>query len=138
MIEADDLMLSNHERRPDKGLPEPMTDSASSPSESHSLLQIQRVCTAGGMVLTLEGELDISTAAELERQLPFVDHAGIKTLLIDLERVEFMDSTGLALIVRAAQSAKTSGCQLRLRSGPRQVQRLFELTGLLDRFTFED
>ena len=115
-----------------------MTGFASQAGESHPMLQIQRVRTPDGVVLKLHGELDISTAAELERQLPAFDQDGFGRLLIDLEHVEFMDSTGLALIVRAAQGAEMSGYQLHLRSGSRQVQRLFELTGLLDRFSFED
>ena len=131
-------MLSDHDRTPTQGPSKPMTDPASRPSALQSPLQVQQVNTPGSVLIRLHGELDIGTAPELERHLSAVDYDGVETLLIDLEHVEFMDSTGLALILRAAQRAATSGYQLHLRSGPRQVQRLFALTGLLDRFTFED
>jgi anti-anti-sigma factor len=49
-----------------------------------------------------------------------------------------MDSSGLKLMIRAGQSAQANGHRLALRRGSPQVQRLFELTGVLDGFTFED
>jgi anti-anti-sigma factor len=49
-----------------------------------------------------------------------------------------MDSTGLALIIHAEQAARQEGISLRLRSGGPQVRRLFELTAVLGRFTFEE
>ena len=49
-----------------------------------------------------------------------------------------MDSTGLALMIKAQQSAEANGHRLAFRRGTSQVQRLFELSGVLERFTFED
>jgi stage II sporulation protein AA (anti-sigma F factor antagonist) len=59
-------------------------------------------------------------------------------LLIDLSRLDFMDSTGLAVMIRAQRAAQANGHRLSLRHGPTHILRLFELTGLLDHFTFED
>jgi anti-anti-sigma factor len=99
---------------------------------------IQRLSDDQGVVFALVGELDLESAPELERQLEEVASARPGRLLIDLGGLEFMDSTGLAVMVRAQRSARENGHGLALRPGPTQVQRLFELTGVLDRFAFED
>ena len=49
-----------------------------------------------------------------------------------------MDSTGLRALLQARQVATESDRQLTLRHGPRQVQRVFELSGTVETFTFED
>ena len=48
-----------------------------------------------------------------------------------------MDSTGLTVLVQALRFSEASGHQLILRRGPQQIQRLFDVTGIEDRFTFE-
>ena len=100
-------------------------------------LQIAVVQHAHLVVVRLTGELDLDTAPELDQRLQEVAAGGHTNVLIDLSEVEFMDSTGLRSIVRAQYSADSDGRRLTLRRGSPQVQRLFELTGLLDRLTFE-
>jgi anti-sigma B factor antagonist len=90
-----------------------------------------------GGVLTLEGELDLETAPEVDRQLDRILATQVTRVLIDLSGVTFMDSTGLSSIVRASRFAESNGHRLVLRREPRQVQRLFELTGIESRLTFE-
>jgi anti-sigma B factor antagonist len=89
------------------------------------------------VVVRLTGEVDVDTAPGLDQRLRELAAAGHPNLLIDLSEVEFMDSTGLRSIVRAQYSADSDGRRLTLRRGCPQVQRLFELTGMLDRLTFE-
>jgi anti-anti-sigma factor len=92
----------------------------------------------GAIVLALHGELDLGSAPALEGALSEFERSGSPRLVIDLENLQFMDSTGLALMVRAQQAARESGYRLVCRRGPKQVQRLFELTGVIDRLEFED
>jgi anti-sigma B factor antagonist len=99
-------------------------------------MRIRRAHDDHGVVLELGGELDLASAPEVERQLSEIEGERPDRILIDLSDVSFMDSTGLALMLRAQQSAQTNGHQLCLRSGSPQVQRLFEITGALERFTF--
>jgi anti-sigma B factor antagonist len=100
-------------------------------------LTIQRGIDAQGLVLALAGELDLESAPELERHLADLNrHQG--RLLIDLSGLDFMDSSGLSVIVHAHRLAQTDGHRLALRRGPSQVQRLFELTGVSQRLTFEE
>jgi anti-anti-sigma factor len=91
-----------------------------------------------GVRITLVGEVDLATAPELDRLLDQLAEGEPGRLLIDLTGVEFMDSTGLASIVRALHAAEANGHRLSVQRGSPQVQRLFELTGLVDRLTFED
>ena len=60
-------------------------------------------------------------------------------LLLDLDGVTFMDSTGLGAIIRAQQTANRHGYGLKLRyeGAAPQVLRLFELAGVADRFNSE-
>ncbi len=115
-----------------------MTDLAPRADEPATPLQIERVSNERGAVLKLRGELDISTVPELERLLAECERDAPSDMVIDLGQLEFMDSTGLAIIVAADQAAQANGYRLRLRQGSPQVQRLFQLTGVLERFTFVD
>ena len=61
-----------------------------------------------------------------------------KLLIIDLRNLDFMDSTGLSVLVRAHQRTEEQGRQLAMVKGPQQVQRLLSLTGVADRLTLVD
>jgi anti-anti-sigma factor len=91
-----------------------------------------------GVRITLVGEVDLATVPELNRLLDQLADSEHRRVLIDLTGVEFMDSTGLGSIIRAVRAADANGHRLAVRRGSPQVQRLFELTGLVDRLTFED
>lgn len=101
-------------------------------------LKIELGPDAHGTVVALAGELDLASVPALERQLQGLDGTSPGRLLIDLSGLDFMDSTGLALMIRAEQAARAHGHPLALRRGPAQIQRLFELTRLVEHFTFED
>lgn len=78
-------------------------------------------------MILVEGELDMNTATELERQLEVPLSAPDSNLLIDLSRCEFIDSTGIALIVRAWQALDS---RFSLCGVGDQVKRVLEVTGL--------
>lgn len=80
-------------------------------------------------VITVEGELDMNTATDLERELEGPFAAAQSPLLVDLSRCEFIDSTGIALIVRAWQARDGDG-QFALCGIGHQVKRVFDITGL--------
>jgi anti-anti-sigma factor len=81
----------------------------------------------GVFVIQVEGELDMNTASQLERQLEVPLAAPDADLLVDLSRCEFIDSTGIALIVRAWQ--KLDG-RFSLCGVGNQVKRVLDVTGL--------
>jgi len=80
----------------------------------------------------VRGELDLSTAPELEAPLEEILDSGEGSLLIDLSQCEFIDSTGIALIVRAWQRLDSgeNGRALVICSQNDQVRRVLEITGL--------
>jgi len=91
----------------------------------------------GTIVLRLAGELDIATAPRLERALLDGRSAGDRVVL-DLVDLDFMDSTGLRVIVRAAEAARRGGWELTLRRARPTVQRVFEIAGVVDALPFTD
>jgi anti-sigma B factor antagonist len=88
----------------------------------------------GVLVIAVNGELDLNTAPQLEQRLEAAPAAS-GTLLIDLSGCEFIDSTGIGLIVKAWQSldADAEGDgegRFALCGLSDQVRRLLEITGL--------
>lgn len=89
----------------------------------------------GLQVIAVRGELDLSTAADLEAPLDQAIASGDASVLIDLTECEFIDSTGIALIVRAWQrldrNAEGDGeGRVVIASQNDQVRRVLEITGL--------
>jgi stage II sporulation protein AA (anti-sigma F factor antagonist) len=93
---------------------------------------------AGATVIVLSGELDLASSPALEEELARVFESDSRRVMIDLRALEFMDSTGLSLIVRAHQDASQAERELYLVKGPPQVQRLLTLTGVADRVSVID
>jgi anti-sigma B factor antagonist len=81
------------------------------------------------------GELDMSTAPELESSLESASEAA-REVIVDLSGLEFMDSTGLTLLTRWSLAAERDGFNLALAPGNDRIQRLFEITHLLTHFRF--
>ncbi len=90
------------------------------------------------VVLTLRGEFDLTSAPTFARELKAAESGNPRQLVIDLSGLEFMDSTGLRALLVARERAQSDGYDLSLRRGPRQVQRVLELTKTVDAFVFED
>jgi anti-anti-sigma factor len=86
----------------------------------------------GVRTISVRGELDLSTAPELEGPLETALDSGEGSVLIDLSQCEFIDSTGIALIVRAWQRLDSgeNGRALVICSQNDQVRRVLEITGL--------
>lgn len=86
------------------------------------------------LVITLVGELDLSTAPELWAA---IDDALAKDhikLVLDLSDLRFVDSTGLGVFVRAGKELRTKGGALVLRSPGERVANLLALTRLEEVF----
>ena len=83
------------------------------------------------------GELDATTASQLESQLHELRDSGFDRIVLDLRRVTFLDSTALALILAEDRSARDSGHAFTLISGPPAVQRALEVCGVVGRLRFE-
>ena len=86
----------------------------------------------GIQLISVRGELDLSTAPDLERPLEEALERGEGAILVDLSECEFIDSTGIALIVRAQQRLESDGTgrPLVVCSYNDQVRRVLDITGL--------
>jgi anti-sigma B factor antagonist len=97
---------------------------------------IRRTARADGLCIAVAGEVDAYTAPEMRAQL--LDALGQHPLVIvDLSAVDFMDSQGLAALLRARQEAEASGRGLRLEGVPSRVLKLLRLTRLESVFTID-
>ena len=86
--------------------------------------------------LILSGELDLASRPLLDEALAHLGQERIEALVLDLSGVSFMDSTGLHAVLVAEELCAQRGCELLFVRGSAQVQRLFELSGVLARLKF--
>jgi len=93
---------------------------------------------AGATIVALTGELDIAAAPSLEERLETIFSDAPARLIFDLRGLEFIDSTGLSVLVKANQRAEIAGVPFGLAGGGTQVRRLLSLTGIEDRLTVAD
>lgn len=83
----------------------------------------------GERELRVAGELDLAVADRLQEALDGVE---AKRVLVDLAACEFIDSTGIAVIVRADQRARKKGGRVAIHSPSAQVLRVLAVSGLTD------
>ena len=57
-------------------------------------------------MISVSGELDLASSPTLEEELERVAESGAEVVVVDLRGLEFMDSTGLSVLVRAHQRAE--------------------------------
>jgi anti-sigma B factor antagonist len=88
--------------------------------------------------LVMVGELDMASAPPLDAALHRICADGAEQVALDLSRLTFMDSTGLRVMLVAKDLCERHGCEFQLIPGPAQVQRLFEVTGLLEQLPFRN
>jgi anti-sigma B factor antagonist len=81
----------------------------------------------GAVVLTVRGDLDLASVDEVQARLAALRAAG-EPAVLDLDELDFMDSSGLRMVLDAAEASDATGWRFSLTPGSEQVQRLFEST----------
>ncbi len=89
-----------------------------------------RTVGEGIRALDLEGEVDVYTAPLLRQAIVEQVDGGVKHLLVNLSRVEYLDSTGLGILIGGVKRLKEQGGSLRLVGPSARITRIFEITGL--------
>jgi anti-anti-sigma factor len=90
-------------------------------------------------LVVLRGELDITGLAAIEPELErLAEEPGVEAVTLDLRQLEFMDSSGLRLVVMTDQRLRAAGRRLILVRGAEAVQRVFEITRMGERLAFVD
>ena len=89
-------------------------------------------------VLSLAGEVDVANAGQVRDSALMLVDGGVKKLVIDLASTDFMDSTGLGMLVGLKKRTKELGGDVVIAAPQPQVKRLFEITGLTQVFRIYD
>jgi anti-anti-sigma factor len=84
------------------------------------------------VVLHLTGELDLASSPIFERALEDADVASAPLLVLDLDELKFVDSTGLRVILLAHEGSRARGQEFAITPGSPQVQRLLSITSVAE------
>lgn len=93
-------------------------------------LQIDLRHESDRIIVTLEGELDMANAPLLQGAIESPEMDGTKTVVLDLQGLTFLDSTGLRIILAAREQCWRRGQEFAVTPGSQQVQRLLSVTGV--------
>ena len=85
----------------------------------------------GSLLFKLRGSLDLATAPTVRAALSEATEKGNHELLVDLTQLEFLDSTGLGVLIGAHRRATEHGGSLRLIVSNGPISRLLNITGLI-------
>lgn len=101
---------------------------------------IETINRGDGLVVRVEGELDVATAPVLDEAMERAEATDAATIVIDLTGVSFIDSTGLRALLgahaRDLPGESAGAGRLQMTGGSAQVQKLFKLAGVLDKLPF--
>ncbi len=101
-------------------------------------LVIETSDSDGATRVALSGEFDLAAIKRFEEAIAEAEAGSPSAIVIDLRRLEFMDSSGLRALVMAHERAKNAGRRLTIVPGPPQVRRVFEITHLDDQLELVD
>ncbi|AYY11743.1 anti-sigma factor antagonist [Actinobacteria bacterium YIM 96077] len=89
-------------------------------------------------VVEAAGEIDVYTAPKLRERLVDIVDAGQYHLIVDVRGVEFLDSTGLGVLVGGLKRVRQHDGSLRLVCTQERILKIFRITGLTKVFTIHD
>ncbi|MGI9004024.1 MAG: anti-sigma factor antagonist [Pseudonocardia sp.] len=95
---------------------------------------------AGQVVLQVGGEVDMLTSPQLRVAVleQFVASAGVELVVLGLDDVTFLGTSGLAVLIEVREAAHHAGVELRLFCTARRVLRPLTIAGLLPLFDVHD
>ncbi len=82
------------------------------------------------LLVKIIGEVDVYTSIDLKKELNKLVEAEKNKLIIDLIKVNYMDSSGLGVLVALLKEIKKNGGELKLVNLPVSVKKIFDLTRL--------
>ena len=84
----------------------------------------------GSTVIAVSGEIDVYTAPRLREAIVSLTDAGNYRLIVDMEGVEFLDSTGLGVLVGGLKRVRAHDGSLDLVCTQERILKIFRITGL--------
>jgi anti-sigma B factor antagonist len=101
------------------------------PSEAAGPLRLENRLDSGVALVTVTGEIDISTSALLrERLLQVITDEPRRSLVVNLAEVSFIDSTGTGVLVGIWHRVRATDASLALAAPSRQARAILDITGL--------
>jgi anti-sigma B factor antagonist len=94
----------------------------------------------GHAVITVGGEVDMLTSPQLRTVVldQFEPGSGVELVVLDLDGVSFLGTSGLAVLIEVREAAHTAGVELRLACTARRVLRPLTIAGLVPLFDIHD
>jgi anti-sigma B factor antagonist len=90
------------------------------------------------MVVEVAGEIDVYTAPRLREKMVELVNAGHYHLVVDMESVDFLDSTGLGVLVGGLKRVRAHDGSLRIVCTQERLLKIFRITGLTKVFPIHD
>jgi anti-sigma B factor antagonist len=81
-------------------------------------------------VVTLEGEIDVYTSIQLKQDIATILAEGQKYVVLNVSKVEYLDSTGLGVLIGTLKRLRETGGNLVIVGPAPRITRIFEITGL--------
>ena len=100
------------------------------------MFDIEASDSEGVRRIVLVGEFDLAAMPTAETSLAEATANGYTSLEIDLSALTFLDSSGVRSLMITVDRCRERGTPLTIIPGPRGVQRVFEITGLVDALPF--
>lgn len=91
----------------------------------------------GKLFATLEGEMDTLAAQQAEEKLKELYTSNGKDVVIDCNKLEYIASSGLRILINILKGAKAGGSKVILRGVNDDIKNVFKLTGFISIFEFE-
>jgi anti-sigma B factor antagonist len=85
-------------------------------------------------VLSVKGEIDVYSAPRLRERLVELVSQGHRQIVVDLEAVDFLDSTGLGVLVGGLKRLRSHDGELSIVCSQSRILKVFEITGLTSVF----
>jgi anti-sigma B factor antagonist len=89
-------------------------------------------------VVTAQGEIDVATSEPLRQALLAAEQQGARYVVVDLTAVDFLDSTGLGVLVGRLKLVRNHSGWLRIVCSNDRILRVFRITGLDKVFGIHD
>ncbi len=89
-------------------------------------------------VVAVGGEIDVYTAPKLREALVELVNEGRYQLVVDLEQVDFLDSTGLGVVVGGLKRVRANDGNLRVVCTQERLLKIFRITGLTKVFAIHE
>ena len=98
------------------------------------MLDITKTTEGTTLTMQLSGRLDTDTASQLDDEIAAMPDA-ITNLVIDMDDLEYVASSGLRVLLMASKTMRTRGGDCTMVNVPDLIMEVFEMTGLDEVFT---